>query len=237
VVPGIDLRVPGLAELHRRRSQKWANHPDDVLAATVAELDFPLAPPVAAALRAAVDRHDLGYATPAPARLRELLAAFAARRLGWQIDPEQVTVVPDVMAGLIELSRALVAPDESVTFATPAYPPFFDELAAAAPARAVPLRADGSFDLDGLSAALRTGTRALVLVNPHNPTGRVLPREELTAVAELCAEHGAWVLADEIHAPLVLPGARHTPWLEVSEEARACGIVLTSGRRRSTSRA
>jgi cystathionine beta-lyase len=56
----------------------------------------------------------------------------------------------------------------------------------------------------------------------------VLPRSELEAIAERCAARGAWVLADEIHAALVLPGATHAPWLEVSDAARSCGIALTS---------
>ena len=47
-------------------------------------------------------------------------------------------------------------------------------------------------------------------------------------IAELCAEREVWVLADEIHAPLALPGAEHTPWLEVSDRARSCGVALTS---------
>jgi cystathionine beta-lyase len=79
-----------------------------------------------------------------------------------------------------------------------------------------------------LESALRRGLRVLVLANPHNPTGRVLPRAELAGIAERCAAHGAWVLADEVHAPLVLDGAPHTPWLEVSDAARAYGIALTS---------
>ena len=58
----IDLSVPPLAVLHTRRSMKWDRYPADVLSATVAEMDFPIAPPVAAALHAAIDRHDLGYA-------------------------------------------------------------------------------------------------------------------------------------------------------------------------------
>jgi cysteine-S-conjugate beta-lyase len=66
------------------------------------------------------------------------------------------------------------------------------------------------------------------LTNPHNPTGRVLPRTELEQIAELCARYDCWVLADEIHAPLVLEGATHTPWLEVSDAAREHGIALTS---------
>jgi cysteine-S-conjugate beta-lyase len=93
---------------------------------------------------------------------------------------------------------------------------------------AIGVRSDGAFDLDGLQTALDEGIRALVLANPHNPTGRVLPAAELAAIAERCAERDVWVLADEIHAPLTLPGATHTPWLEVSAAARDCGIALTS---------
>jgi cysteine-S-conjugate beta-lyase len=227
--PGVDLTVPGLSELHARRSEKWAVHDADVLSLTVAEMDFPVAAPVREALQDAVGRSDLGYATRVTARLSEALAQFAQRRLGWSIDPEQVTIMPDVMVGLAELCRVLVGPGEAVAFASPAYPPFFEELDEAQ-RRLITVRVGsrGQIDLDALDAALAQRTRVLVLANPHNPTGCVPSRDELQAIAERCASARAWVLADEIHAPLVLPGATHTPWLEVSDAARACGIALTS---------
>lgn len=226
---GVDLTVPGLSELHARRSEKWAVHDADVLSLTVAEMDFPVAAPIREALQDAVDRSDLGYATRVTAGLSEALAQFAERRLGWSIDPEQVTIMPDVMVGLVELCRVLVGPGQAVAFASPAYPPFFEELHDAQ-RRLITVRVGsrGQIDLDALDAALAQGTRVLVLANPHNPTGCVPSRDELQAIAERCARAGAWVLADEIHAPLVLPGATHTPWLEVSDAARACGIALTS---------
>ena len=226
---GVDLTVPGLSELHARRSEKWAVHDADVLSLTVAEMDFPVAAPIREALQDAVDRSDLGYATRVTAGLSEALAQFAERRLGWRIDPEQVTIMPDVMVGLVELCRVLVGPGQAVAFASPAYPPFFEELHDAQ-RRLITVRVGsrGQIDLDALDAALAQGTRVLVLANPHNPTGCVPSRDELQAIAERCARAGAWVLADEIHAPLVLPGATHTPWLEVSDAARACGIALTS---------
>ncbi len=225
----IDLHVPDLATLHERRSEKWTGHDSDVLVATIAEMDFPLAEPVAEVLRAAIERSDLGYAVPAPRRLRDAFAGFARRRLRWDVDPEQITLVPDVMVGLVELSRLLAGPDEAVGFVTPAYPPFFTALPHAV-ARLEHLAAleDASVDLEALARSIASGTRVLILTNPHNPTGRVLPRSELEAIAELCAEREVWVLADEIHAPLVLPGAEHTPWLEVSDAARSCGVALTS---------
>ncbi len=138
-------------------------------------------------------------------------------------------LVPDVMVGLVELCRTIAGPGEPVAFATPAYPPFFGALPhAGVKLINVGLRADGSIDLDGLDAALAAGVRALVLASPHNPTGRVLPRGELEAIAERCAEREVWVLADEIHAPLTLPGATHLPWLEVSDAARRWGVTVTS---------
>jgi cystathionine beta-lyase len=221
--------VPDLLTLHLRRGVKWSEQDADVVSSTVAEMDFPLAEPITAALEEAIARHDVGYAPTHGSALPEALAGFAARRLGWTIDPAQVTLVPDVMRGLVELTRVLAAPDRPVAFTTPAYPPFFaDLLEATSRLLPIPVLADGAMDLDALSDALSSGLRVLVLANPHNPSGRVAPRAELAAIAELAAAAGAWVLADEIHAPLVLPGAVHTPWLEVSDAARACGIVLTS---------
>jgi bifunctional pyridoxal-dependent enzyme with beta-cystathionase and maltose regulon repressor activities len=70
-----------LDRLRRRRSEKWRLHPPDVLPAFIAEMDYDLAEPVAAALRAAVDLDDCGYATPDG--IGETFAAFAATRHGW----------------------------------------------------------------------------------------------------------------------------------------------------------
>jgi len=225
----IDLNVPDLEALYRRAGAKWASHDPDVLSLTIAEMDFPLAPPVAEALHRAIDRADLGYAALPRSALRRAFSGFAERRLDWSVDEEQIVLVPDVMIGLVELCRVIAAPGEAVAFATPAYPPFFSMLPAAGVRLIeIDLLADGSLDLDSLEAALAAGARALVLASPHNPTGRALPRAELEAIAQRCAERETWVLADEIHAPLTLPGAPHVPWLAVSDAARRWGVSLTS---------
>lgn len=222
------LTVPDLAALQRRRSEKWDGHEAGVIAATVAEMDFDLAEPIVRVLSDALRRSDLGYAYEVPGALREAFTGFAKRRLNWTVDPARINLVSDVTVGVIEICRAL-APGAMVGFATPGYPPFLQQLPAAGlPTVPLPLRPGGSFDLDLLETVLRRGLKVLVLTNPHNPTGRTLPAEEQRQIASLCTVHGAWVIADEIHAPLVLPGAGHVPWLEVSDEARECGIALTS---------
>jgi len=154
--PMVDLMVPTLRELSARRSEKWALYEPDVLSLTIAEMDFPIFAPIRDALVATIGRGDLGYAVATPGTLSAALTRFAQRRLNWRIDPEQVTVIPDVMLGLVELCRMLAAPGEAVGSATPAYPPFFRELSTAGLRRVeVPLRSDG--------------LRAFVLANPHKP--------------------------------------------------------------------
>jgi cysteine-S-conjugate beta-lyase len=142
--------------------------------------------------------------------LRTAFAAFAARRLAWTVDPEQVSRVPDVMLGLLDLRRVIAGCADAVAFAF-AFPPLFALLPRSG-ARLVhaALLDDGRLDLGSLEAALASGTCALVLASPHNPTGHVYTRDDLAAIGARCAEHDVWVLADEIHAPLTLPGSTIT---------------------------
>ena len=218
-----------LDQLRRRRSWKWAEHPADVLPAWVAELDVPLAEPVRAALQAALDAGDTGYAVAG--ELPAAYAEFAAARLGWSVDPARVALVPDVMIGVAEILRTATVPGDPVVINPPVYPPFAETLAEVGrPVLAAPLARSGAgweLDLDALAAAFRAGARAYVLCSPHNPVGRVWSRAELTRVAELAERHGVLVLSDEIHAPLVLPGSTQVPYLTV-EGAAGHGIVLTS---------
>jgi cystathionine beta-lyase len=212
-----------LPTLRRRRSSKWVEHPADVLPAFVAEMDVELAPPVRDALLEAIEIGDLGYAEPGG--VFESFAAFAERRLGWSPDPARMRLVPDVMAGIVEVLRVLTAPGDGVVITPPVYPPFFDGIPEAGRrVIEVPL-AGGELDLDALDAAFAAGGRAFLLCNPHNPTGRVLERARLEQVAALAARHDVLVLADEIHAPLTLPGVVHTSFGAIGDSR---SVVLTS---------
>jgi cysteine-S-conjugate beta-lyase len=224
----VSLTVPDLAGLHRRRSAKWSSVADDVLSLTVAEMDFPVAAPIAESLRRAIDRDDLGYAPSENRPLLDAFIGFAKRRLDWSVDPEQVWVLPDVVEGLLALCGLLDSGDE-VCVPVPSYPPFLTTLPrAGVRVRQIAMLQDGSLDLEQLRVAFSEGARALILASPYNPTGRVFARAELAAIAELCGSYDAYVFSDEIHAPLVLGETPHTCWLEVSDAARDCGVVLTS---------
>ncbi len=222
-----------LASLHKRTSHKWRTYPPDVLPAFVAEMDFDPADAVKDAIRAALDAGDLGY--PHKGEMGEAFAEFAADRLGgWSPDPDLVFAIPDVMTGIIEVVQALVPAGGGVVINPPVYAPFFFRLELAgrqvveAPLAAGP---DGSYDLDleAIDRALTLpGTGAYLLCNPHNPLGRVWSAEQLTAVAGLCDRRGVPLLVDEIHAPLVLPGARHVPFHTLEHPAARRAVIFTS---------
>jgi cystathionine beta-lyase len=219
--------------LRARTSMKWTAYPPDVLPLWVAEMDVPLAPPVAAALHAAIDAGDTGY--PAGPGYALAVRDYAATHWGWHgLDPGRTAIVPDVMMGIAETLKLVTSPGDPVVVTAPVYPPFYAFTRSAG--RTVveaPLGADGRLDLDALGSALaaaraRPGRAALLLSNPHNPTGAAHTRAELQAVATAAARHQVRVISDEIHAPLVLPGARFTPYLSVDGTEDAFALVSAS---------
>lgn len=222
-----------LAELRTRTSVKWRHHPADVLPLWVAEMDVSLAAPVAAALHEAVARGDTGY--PCGTAYAEALGAFAAERWGWSDLPvERTAVVPDVMLGIVEVLRLLTSPGDAVVVCSPVYSPFYAFVSHSG-RRVIeaPLGPDLRMDPAVLDEAFRRagegGRRAVFLMcNPHNPAGVVHRRDELVAVADLARLHGVRVVSDEIHAPLVLPGAGFTPYLTVPGAENAFAVLSAS---------
>ncbi len=205
-----------LDQLRARTSEKWRHYPADVLPLFVAEMDVPQAEPVVAAVSDALRRGDTGY--PSGHGYAEAMAAFAQRRWDWAVDVAATRMLPDVMTGAVEVIRLLTDPGDAVVINPPVYPPFTG-FTRHAERRVVdaPLGTDGRLDLDVLDRAYAQATaggrRAVhLLCHPHNPTGTLHTADELRALGELAARHGVRVVADEIHAPLVVGvGARFVP--------------------------
>jgi cystathionine beta-lyase len=224
-----EVHADPLDQLRARTSEKWMAYPADVLPLFVAEMDYPLAPVVADAIVDRVRASDTGYVASSLA-VGSAFSGFAARRWGWNVDPESVVTTTDVSVGIVEILRQVVAPGDGVVICPPVYPPFFELIPeAGAHVVEVPLVDDGSawsLDLAGLETAFAAGARAFLLCNPHNPVGLVHSRSDLVAVAELAERYGVTVVSDEIHGPLAYGG--FVPYLSVSDAAREHGLAVTS---------
>ena len=220
------------AEVRRRRGAKWNRFGDQPLAAWVADMDFPAAPPIAAALAEMAATGDYGYPfLGEPTTVAKAFASWSARRHGWEVDPERVMLLVDVLQPIVGAIEAFSEPGDGVLIQTPIYPPFL---------RAVEMTgrvlvdhplgsAEAGYPLD-VEALQRLDprTRIILLCNPHNPSGRVFRREELEALAEVAVERNLLVASDEIHADLVYQPHRHIPFASLSPEAAAHTITLTS---------
>ena len=195
---------------------KWTGYDSDVLAAWVAEMDYGLAPAIADALHAAVDRGNTGYHYPAAVEAASSAAVdYWSDRFGWEVDPAVVYPVPDVIEGIRRAIVHLTEPGSAVVLHTPVYFPFFSMVERAG--RSIveaPSTRDGegryTLDLDGIEKALAGGAGSIVLCNPWNPTGRSLSANEIEAVLDVARARGARVITDEVHAALTLTGATHT---------------------------
>lgn len=236
----LPVEVPGfddldLDALSARSGAKWARAvADDLLPAWVADMDFPVAPVVAAALHDRIARGDLGYpdwfrGTP----LREAFSERMSARYGWEPDPGAVREQTDLIQALQLVLHLSTTRGDAVAIQTPNYPPFLASI------RRMGLQQiDFPFvdtgegwvpDFDAFELAVaRRRPRVLVLVNPHNPTGRVHTREELERIADLAERFDMLVVSDEIHAELIYEPHRHIPFASLGAATAARTVTITS---------
>ncbi|MFE2046084.1 pyridoxal phosphate-dependent aminotransferase [Streptomyces sp. NPDC059477] len=170
-----------------------------------------------AAVRALRDGRGNQYPPgPGVPELRTAIAAHQRRHYGLSYDPDtEVLVTAGATEAIAAALLALLEPGDEVI----ALEPYYDSYAASiamAGGRRVPVTlrpAQGSFrlDLDELRDAVTDRTRLLLINTPHNPTGTVLTREELTAIAALAVERDLLVVTDEVYEHLVFDGAEHLP--------------------------
>ncbi|MEQ4720007.1 aminotransferase class I/II-fold pyridoxal phosphate-dependent enzyme [Nonomuraea sp. B19D2] len=190
-------------------------------------MDLPTAPEVIEALQRRASG-DLGYPAwldkPTAGPLAEAFAERMTNRYGWPADPSHVRSFNDINQALQVLLQVWTRPGDGVALHTPAYHPFLTTLnVMERPLHPIQVEPDGDswrFEVPDLA-----GCRVLLLVNPHNPTGRAFTREELTALAEQAERHDLLVLADEIHADLTFEPNRHIPFATILPERT---VTLTS---------
>jgi len=190
----------------------------------------------------------------------EATAGFVGRRYGWKVGPDEVLLTADVMSGVRLALEVLADPAPVIVpvpsyppllhivpltgrrlVPVPCVPdtrPGPDERSMPNGERETPH--DGrsashepgrpALDLQAIDDALAAGARTVLLSNPHNPVGRAFEEQELTALRDLVTRHGARVISDEVHAPLVLAGARHLPYASLDGTADHTTTVVAASK-------
>jgi aminotransferase len=211
-----------LAPAHTRVSHKAARFTESVIREMTRQAlahgavnlsqgfpDFPAPPEVKEAAARAIAGDVNQYAITWGAKdFREALVEKVGWSLGLDVDPErEITVTCGSTEAMIATMMATVDPGDEVIVFEPFYENYGpDAILADATPRYVPLRGpDFEFDRDELRAAFNERTRAMILCNPNNPTGKVFTREEMEFIAGLCVEHDVLCFSDEIYEHILYP--------------------------------
>lgn len=168
---------------------------------------------IARAVRALESGHNQYAPGPGVPELRQAVARHQQRHYGIELDPDsQVLVTTGCTEAIASALLGLVEPGDGVVVLEPYYDSYVAMIQMAGGVRQpVTLRApDFRLDVDALRAAVTPATRWVLLNSPHNPTGTVLTRDELQAVADLALEHDLVVVTDEVYEHLVYDST-HVP--------------------------
>lgn len=199
----------------------------------VGEPDFPTPQHVvAAAQRAAADPRSHHYSSPAGlTELREAVVAKTRRDSGWEPDLSQVTITVGAKGAVYAACTVLLDPGDEVLLPAPywvSYPAIVT--LAGATLRVVPARFEDGYRVTvaDLERERTARTKMLIFCNPGNPTGAVYSPAEVTAIGEWAAQHGIWVLSDEIYEHFIYGEARFTSFPMAAPAAMERGIVVNS---------
>jgi cystathionine beta-lyase len=222
---------PPMSWLRQKRGVKWQRPGPDLIPAWVADMDFPVAPPIRAAITAMLDRGDLGYPDWSQNPVAEVFADRMKRRFGWDAPAEHVRLVADLIQAVQVVLDLTTEPGDGVLAHRPNYPPFPATIATMkrrlVPVQLHPDDQSWAWQLDEFERAA-ADSKVLLLVNPQNPTGRAFTRGELRQVADIAEAHDLLVLCDEIHAELVYEPSMHIPFASLSASAAARTVTITS---------
>jgi len=210
-------------------SIKWDLFGEGILPLWVADMDFASPTEIISGIQARLDHPIFGYQSQ-NAELLDIISDWMFVQHDWKIAPEDILLMPGVVAGFNWMVRSFTESNNSVIFQTPVYFPFFNiSQNNNVKQITVPLKntVNGyEIDYDDFEAKIRDDSRIFILCNPHNPVGRVFRKKELERMGEICLAHNILICSDEIHCDLVYPEYKHLPIASLSEELAKNTITL-----------
>ncbi len=229
-----------IIDRHNTGSHKWdaikrdmgEKGTDDVIALSIADMDFALAPEIREALIEKAHMPLYGYDDATDSYYQSIID-WMENHFSWKIEKDWIRITPGVMNGVVAALNALTNVGDAVIIQRPVYYPFSNTVSNMG--RRIsnnPLKLiNGHYeiDFDDLEAkAADPQCTAMLLCNPHNPTGRVWSQEELRHIGDICRANGVSVISDAIHADFVLDGHKQTMFANLGPEYAAIGIDLTA---------
>ncbi len=216
-------------------SAKWnaAKHAStDAVPLSVADMEFTTAPAIKDALSELAQNQILGYTDPTDEYF-DAVISWMKRRHNFEIQKEWIVTTPGVVSALGVLIEAVTKPGDGIIILTPVYYPF--DMAVLAKSRRFVYSElkleNGRYNIDFSDLKKKAelpSTKAIIFCNPHNPIGRVWTKEELKQVADICTGNGVFIIDDEIHNDLIMPGFRHTVMANLGEKVKNNIAVCTA---------
>ena len=212
---------------------KWDEAPSaDVIPLWVADMDFRAAPAILEAVRRRMEHGVFGY-TVVGDDYYEAVVSWFQRRHGWTIHREEILYTTGVVPAISASIKALTMPGERVLMLSPDYNCFFSSIRnnGCEVLETCLVFEDGRWQVDWQDFEQKCAdekTTVFLLCSPHNPTGRIWTKEELTRMNDICMKYHIKVVSDEIHCELVMPGQRFLPFAAVSEQCRQNCVTLNS---------
>ena len=186
----------------------------EMLPMWIADMDFPAPAEVVETVVERAKHGVYGYIINRPDSFPESIASWVSRRYGWEAKPEWILFTPGVIPGFNITYQTFTEPGDGVIVQTPIYYPFMDGIRNNGRTMVVNqlMETDGYYTMNFQELERQVQdpkNKILIMANPHNPTGRCWTAEELTRLGELCADNGVLLICDEIHADLIMEGAKH----------------------------
>lgn len=211
------------AEKFDLMTEKCPQVPRDVVPFSIADMDFLPPPELLQGLHRTVDETIFGYIAPGDSYYDAILG-WMDRRHGVKVPREWLVDADNVLEALRQMIFAYTDPGDAVLTLTPAYPPFLSiPVNAGRQLLQCPLTMGEDrryqIDFDLLEDfCRREEVKLLAFCNPHNPVGRAWTAEELQQVADICLRHSVFIVSDEIHWDLIMPGTVFTSMARLPEK-------------------
>ena len=216
-------------------NDKWLRHPKDVIPLWLANPDFMIAPEIKEALIKAVEANDLYYNSDIPAR--QAMAEKIKRVNNFDVSIDDLMITQGVDPYIWLAVRQACNPGDEVVLTDPIYGEFNNVMG---PLGTKPvyweLELDEGyrFDPEKLKELIGPRTKLIGVCNPHNPTGRVMTKTELKAIADIAVDHKIKVFVDELWEDIIFDGKKHLTLATLNPEiedltSTAWGVSKTFG--------